>query len=257
MTTLAVFGASRGIGRSFVESAAENYSQIFLFDIAESIFDVRDNILSLDVKCEAFLLDVSDVTAMEQSFSTHLSAHKIDNVCYFIRDKNKPHFMDITSAEWDNELDITLKGAFFAVQKLRNYLSNNAAIIFVSSICAQLMGSETVSYHVSKAGIENLTKYLAKNMGDNIRVNAVRLGFIVQEEHEEFFYSDGNSDYRNLAHACHPLKRIGHVDDVTHAMNFLFSPQSSFITGHILNVDGGLSLSEQSHMVMSKSFYGK
>ena len=252
MSSLAVFGSSRGIGRSFVNSVVDKYEHIYLFDISDTILTLCDEIKAKGVKCDAYILDVADIASMERCFTNAFEIGTVDDVCYFVRNKNKPHFKKITPKEWDNELNITLKGAFFVVQKISSYLTPNASIVFVSSICAKLIGSETVSYHVAKAGIENLTKYLAKNLDQSIRVNAVRLGFIIQEEHLTKFYSDENRGYRDVAVSCHPIGRVGHVDDVINAMNFLLSPGSSFITGHILNVDGGLDLSEPSNMMLKR-----
>jgi 3-oxoacyl-[acyl-carrier protein] reductase len=257
MKSLAIFGASRGIGLSFANSVIDDYDQIYLFDISDNIYAVRDNIRSTsNKKCDAYVLDVTNVEQMGKCFTKIFNEQSIDNLCYFIRSKNKPHFTSITPQEWDQEFNVTLKGAFFVVQKILPYLKAKASIVFISSICAQLISTETVSYHAAKAGIENLTKYLAKHLRDEIRVNAVRLGFIVQDEHAERFYSDENSEFRSLAISCHPVGRVGDVQDVFSSILFLFDSSSSFITGHTLNVDGGLSLSEQSSMMM-ENFHEK
>lgn len=250
MTCLVVFGCSRGIGKSYVLSEAIKYKRIYLFDYSDSVFAVQQECQDLGVDCYASILDIKRDIQLKEMIAG-LPEIAVDNVVYFIRDKNRKGISSIKPNDWDDELDTTLKGAFFSTQALIPLLekSVNPSVIFISSICAQAISGGTVSYHVAKAGLEHLCKYLAVQLGHKgIRVNSVRLGFIVQEEHLERFYGDENIDYRELSEKIHPLKRIGNVKDVIGAVSFLHSENASFITGHILNVDGGLSLQEQSSL---------
>lgn len=249
MKNLVVIGCAKGIGRSYVLAQASEYDQMFLLDLDPNISELADQInSSTDCQCTTYQIDVQDITAL-QSILSELPVDSVDNLCYFIRDKVKKDLFAMEEQDWDRELNVTLKGAFFASQALAPKLAkaDNPGIVFVSSICAELITPGTVSYHVSKAGLENLTKYLASHLGpQNIRCNTVRLGFIVQEEHLERFWSESNTEYRDTALKVHPLRRIGTVEDVIQGIEFLFSEKASFITGHILNIDGGLALQEQS-----------
>lgn len=250
MTCLVVFGCSRGIGKSYVLSEATKYKRIYLFDYSDSVFDVQQACRELGVDCFAFLLDIKNDLQLKEVISG-LPDMAVDHVVYFIRAKNIKDISSIQSNDWDDELDTTLKGAFFSIQALIPSLEKNvnSSVIFISSICAQNISSGTVSYHVAKAGLEHLCRHLAANLGyKGIRVNSVRLGFIVQEEHLERFYGNENTNYRALSERIHPLKRIGNVHDVIGAVSFLHSENASFITGHVLNVDGGLALREQSSL---------
>ncbi|MER2492203.1 SDR family NAD(P)-dependent oxidoreductase [Catenovulum sediminis] len=254
MSNIAIFGVARGIGRSFIKAEAGNYESIYLFDISNKVFELAAELKSIGVKCFAYQVDVTDIEETRSILESALRGEKIDQVCYLIRSKNKPDFLKITPEEWDDEFALTLKSAFFLIQQLVPHFNNgSAAVLFISSIHADLVclnKAVTVSYHSAKAGLENLTKYLAVHLGNrNIRVNALRLGFIVQDEHLSRFYSEDNANYRANAELAHPLRRVGHTQEVTSAMTFLLSKQASFITGAILNVDGGMSLVEQSGLV--------
>ncbi|WP_111976504.1 SDR family NAD(P)-dependent oxidoreductase [Algibacillus agarilyticus] len=254
MCNLAIFGAARGIGLSFIKSDAVKYNKVYLFDISEHVFICRDELISLGINCTAYQLDVTNTDSLVELFKDIFSNCKIDRVCYLIRCKHKPHFLDITPQEWDVEYNLTVKSAFFVIQKIMPYFSDNSpAVLFISSIHAELIclnTSVTISYHSAKAALENMTKYLAVHLGEqNIRVNALRVGFIVQDEFVDKYHSPDNTQYRKRAEFAHPLKRIGLVDEVIPAMRFLLSSDASFITGAILNVDGGLSLVEQSGLM--------
>ena len=121
-------------------------------------------------------------------------------------------------------------------------------IINVSSVVSTHICSEPADYHVSKAGFNQLTKYLAFYAGPKgVRVNAVAPGLIVKEEGKDRFEKD--SLKKSRLEWCHPLRKAGDSSDVANAICFLASDLSKFITGQVLVVDGGLTIAEPGFLV--------
>lgn len=117
------------------------------------------------------------------------------------------------------------------------------SIVNISSTAALRVTNESAAYHSTKGAVESLTKYLAVYAGvAGVRVNAIAPGFIVKQEHRDKFFSEANKQYRETALRAHPLDRIGNEWDVAAGVSFLLSDASSFITGHTLVIDGGLTL---------------
>jgi NAD(P)-dependent dehydrogenase (short-subunit alcohol dehydrogenase family) len=114
--------------------------------------------------------------------------------------------------------------------------------------------NESVGYHIAKAGIEHLARYFASEFGvHGIRVNAISPGWLVKDQHKEFFYSEENSNYRHSVELTHLLNPIGSIEDIVDAMLFLGSKRSKFITGQTINVDGGLGIKEPGSMLLGKN----
>jgi NAD(P)-dependent dehydrogenase (short-subunit alcohol dehydrogenase family) len=123
---------------------------------------------------------------------------------------------------------------------------SGGAIVNISSVAGFMATHESPAYHAVKAGLIQLTRYLAVSAGPaGVRVNCVCPGFIVQDEHRARFDASDNAAYRKDAKAIHPLGQVGTADDVAQAVLFLSSPQASFVNGHVLVLDGGATLIEQ------------
>jgi len=137
-------------------------------------------------------------------------------------------------------------GPQVAIDYWRKTNYRQGRIVLLGSVAGRLIGLESPSYHIAKAGIAHLTKYLAVSAGEyGVRVNDVSPGFIVKDEHRARFEQPDNEEYRLAAARIHPVSRVGSSDDVAEAVLFLVSDKSSYITGHSLNIDGGTSVQEQ------------
>ncbi len=140
-----------------------------------------------------------------------------------------------------------LKAAFFLSQGAIKVMKTKkkGVIINISSISGRYISSESPSYHMAKAGLIQMTRYLAKHAGPlGIRTNAVAPIFIVQDEHIPKYTSQENKNYKEFAEKCHPLGLIGKSSDITKAIMFLSSDAAYFINGEILYLDGGLTLQD-------------
>ena len=147
--------------------------------------------------------------------------------------------MRMKPEDWNLVLQINLSGAFFATQQVLPAMMRNrwGRIINISSVVGQAGNPGQANYVASKAGLIGMTKALAQELGSrNITVNAIAPGYIdtdmtrgLPEEAEE-------EDARPTI----PLKRLGKPEDIAGAVKFLASEDASYITGHVLAVNGGM-----------------
>jgi NAD(P)-dependent dehydrogenase (short-subunit alcohol dehydrogenase family) len=160
---------------------------------------------------------------------------------------------------WDESMNVMLKAAFFLSQnfilELRNQ-KKGGSIINIASVAAAYVGKESPSYHIAKAGIVQMTRYLATHSAKwGVRVNAIAPGFIVQDQHLEKYHSENNTTYRNVVEKTHPSSSIGHANDVAKAVKWLSSEEANFINGITLYLDGGLTIQDPYYVAykLSKS----
>jgi NAD(P)-dependent dehydrogenase (short-subunit alcohol dehydrogenase family) len=147
-------------------------------------------------------------------------------------------FLDVTEEEWDRVIRTNLKGCFLCTQVAARHMKNHGggSIVNIGSGCNKVPFPGLVAYTASKGGIEMLTKVAAVELaGHKIRVNCVAPGAIeVERTREEM------DDYAGTWGGLTPLGRVGTPDDIAQSVLFFATPQSSFVTGQTLWVDGGL-----------------
>ncbi|HEX7363080.1 MAG TPA: 3-oxoacyl-[acyl-carrier-protein] reductase [Bryobacteraceae bacterium] len=141
-------------------------------------------------------------------------------------------------ADWDAVLQTNLKGPFLAIQHVLHPMMRErwGRIINISSIVGETGNAGQANYAASKAGLLGLTKALAQELGSrNITVNAVAPGFV-----ETDMTHGLSAELKQAMIDRTPLKRIGTAEDVAAAVRFLASEEAGFITGHVLDVNGGM-----------------
>ena len=146
----------------------------------------------------------------------------------------------LTEDVWDRNLGVNLKGTFYCIRAARPHLaqSGQGAVVNISSIAAiRAVGSSSIAYAAAKAGVVNMTMFLARALAPAIRVNCVTAGFV---EGQWMAESLGDERYeravKNTASRI-PMGRVASPDDVAHAVGSLIT--SDFVTGHNLICDGG------------------
>jgi 3-oxoacyl-[acyl-carrier protein] reductase len=146
--------------------------------------------------------------------------------------------MRMKKDDWDSVISTNLTGAFLAIQQVLPAMLRErwGRIINISSVVGESGNPGQANYVASKAGLIGLTKAIAQEMGSrNITVNAVAPGYVSTD------MTQGLSDeLKNKMLEHIPLKRIGRPEDVAAAVRFLASDEASYITGHVLDVNGGL-----------------
>ena len=157
----------------------------------------------------------------------------IDNVIFMHRYRGN---------DWNDEFDITVKGVDNVVNSILSKLTKNSSIVILSSNASHfVLNEQSAQYHSSRAALEGLMRYYAVMYGPKmIRCNCILPSTIIKPENEEFFLK--NNNIREMIERITPLGRMGSSEDIANVIDFLCSDKSSFITGNLFYVDGGLSM---------------
>ena len=236
-----VTGGSTGIGRATAQAFAARGERVVILGRREEPLRVATAILGGD----AFWLraDVSRREDVEAAISAVVARYgRIDvlvNAAGFVRGVTADMPLIEAEAEWDAVLDTNLKGAFLMSLGVAPHLTRpGGRIISISSIAAFTGGSRpgSTAYAAAKAGVLGMTYGLARELSpQGITVNAVAPGFIAETE----FTGAWSEERKSGIIAQTPAGRGGRAEDVAAAISYLASPEASFITGEVLNVNGG------------------
>ena len=242
MTTRTAFitGASRGIGRACAIALSEAGARVAL--AARSIDQLEDLAGQLRSQGrEAFpvSLDLANADSIKDSFAR--TTKDFGPVSILVNNAGIAKdglALRMKKEDWDAVIATNLTGSFLVIQQvLQGMLRERwGRIINISSIVGEMSNPGQANYVASKAGLIGLTKALAQEMGSrNITVNAVAPGFI-----ETDMITKLSQELKDNMLGHVPLKRIGRPEDVAAAVRFLASEEAGYITGHVLDVNGGL-----------------
>jgi 3-oxoacyl-[acyl-carrier protein] reductase len=235
-----VTGASRGIGRACALALAESGARVVVAarDLRK-LEEVATEIRALGRESYVAAIDLASADSIKEAFATAAKEFgKIDilvNNAGVTRDNLA---LRMKKDDWDAVLATNLTGAFVAIQQVLQGMMKErwGRIINISSVVAEAGNPGQANYVASKAGLIGLTKSMAQEMASrNITVNAVAPGFI-----ETDMTATLPEELRNNLLGHIPLKRLGSAADVAAAVRFLASEEAGYITGHVLNVNGGM-----------------
>ena len=241
--TALITGASKGIGRAIALDMAKNGANIALNYIGEpdEAELVRSLILGENVRCEIYKCDVSDFNASKKMVDDVLrDFSQVDvlvNNAGIARDNP---ILRITEKDYDDVMDVNLKGSFNMIKHLYPAFMKNRAgtIINIASVCGLRGWQWQASYAASKGGLIALTKTVAKELaGRGVTCNAIAPG-LIETDMTAGLKGDTKSDFV----ASIPLSRTGQPSDVSKLAVFLASDWASYITGEVIKVDGGLCI---------------
>jgi len=233
--TVLVTGAAGGIGKAICEVFLEEGYRIIGVDYRKTAklpyeilqFDVS-RLSRADAACESFCRRVEELT------EGHLDA-LVNNAAIQIV---KP-IQEITAADWDATLATNLLAPFWLVQRFLPMLrAAKGSMVNIASIHAMVTKSEFTVYATSKGALVTLTRSLAIELAPDIRVNAV-IPAATDTPMLLAGFKD-NADGLQVLADYHPLGRVAQPEEVAQIALFLASPQASFMTGAIVNVDGGI-----------------
>jgi len=235
-----VTGASQGIGRACALALAEAGASVALAARnLDKLAEVAAEIAAAGGTAHAFALDVADeesIKACAKDVFAHFGKIEIlVNNAGITRDTLA---MRMKKKDWDDVLTTNLTGAFLLTQACMSSMlkARWGRVINITSVVGETGQAGQANYAASKAGLIGLTMAIAREVGSrNITCNAVAPGFI-----ETAMTAALSEDFKQIAVKQIPLGRVGSVDDVASAVEFLASEGASYITGHVLNVNGGL-----------------
>jgi 3-oxoacyl-[acyl-carrier protein] reductase len=235
-----VTGASRGIGRSIALAlAAQGAKVVASARNAETLDNLVEEIKQQGGEATAVVGDVAvDTDASElidQAVAKYGQVDILVNNAGITRDGL---LLRMKNEDWDAVLDTNLKGAFLCIRAAAKVMSKQRSgrIINISSVVGEMGNAGQANYCASKAGLLGLTKSVARELARrNVTVNAITPGFIVTD-----MTDDMTDKARQAITEQIPLGRLGEVDDIANAVIFLASDQSSYITGQVLGINGGM-----------------
>ena len=236
-----ITGATRGIGREIALTLAEEGYNIALNyrKANEELEKLRKEIEEKGVKCLAVCGDVSNFEEIEKFVKEIISEFgRIDVLVNNAGITKDLLLMRMKKEDFESVVDVNLVGTFNVTKNVISYMmkARSGRIVNISSVVGISGNAGQTNYSASKAGIIGFTKSLAKEVASrNINVNAVAPGFIETNMTEVL-----KEEIKEEIAKSIPLKRMGKAKDVANLVKFLVSEDSSYITGQVINVDGGM-----------------
>jgi len=235
-----ITGAAQGIGKAVALLLARNGADIVVSDInLEKAEETAKEIESIGSKAIAIKVNVASLNEVEQMVEAVLEKlGKIDilvNNAGITRDKL---ILRMTEEDWDVVLDVNLKGTFNCTKAVVRHMAKQRSgkIVNIASVVGEMGNAGQVNYSASKAGVIGLTKTIAREFAQRgINVNAIAPGFIVTPM-TEVLPEKQKEELKRLI----PMERLGKPEDVAEAVLFFVSEESNYITGQVLNVNGGI-----------------
>jgi 3-oxoacyl-[acyl-carrier protein] reductase len=235
-----VTGAAQGIGKSIALLLAQNGANVVVSDVnigkaEETVKEIQ----ALGRRAMAIKVDVANFREVEQMVDAILEHFgQIDilvNNAGITRDKL---ILRMTEEDWDMVLNVNLKGTFNCTKAVLKQMSKQKSgkIVNIASVVGEMGNAGQANYSASKAGVIGLTKTLAREFARRgINVNAIAPGYI-ETPMTDVLPETVKDELRRMI----PMERLGKPEDVAEAVFFLVSENSSYITGAVLNVNGGI-----------------
>ncbi|OGV73365.1 MAG: 3-oxoacyl-[acyl-carrier-protein] reductase [Lentisphaerae bacterium RIFOXYA12_FULL_60_10] len=235
-----VTGAARGIGRAIAEELAGQGADMALCDVqAEWSADTATAIRAMGVRAECFGVDVGKGADVERAVEAVMQAFgRIDILVNNAGITRDTLLIRMSEEDWDAVLTVNLKGAFLMTKAVARPMmkQRSGAIVNIASIIGLIGNAGQCNYAASKAGLIAFTKSTARELASrNIRVNAVAPGFIESKMTDVL-----PEDVRTRMMEAIPMKRFGSPGDVARVVRFLAGECAAYLTGQVVNVNGGM-----------------
>lgn len=236
-----VTGGTRGIGKKTAEKFAKNGYNVIINYVSDNtdVEKITKEFNEIGSECLIVKADVSKKADVDNLIKMAIEKFKKIDVLVNNAGITKDNLlMRMSEEEFDKVIEINLKGTFLVTKAVSKYMIKNrsGSIINLSSVVGVSGNAGQSNYSASKAGIIGFTKSIAKELASrNIRANAVAPGFIKTDMTNVLQESVKENIYNQI-----PLKRMGEAEEVADLIYFLGSEQSKYITGQVINVDGGM-----------------
>lgn len=240
-----VTGASRGIGKGLAVGLAAAGADLCLMGrdeaaLAQAAQEVRDARAGVEVS--AHVCDIRDTGAVRRAVNEIAESGSIDVLVNNAGLNIRTPALNVTDEEWQTIMDTDLRGAFFMAQQVgeRMVAQGKGSIVNISSVGGHVALRTGVVYAAAKAGVIQMTKVLSLEWGKhNVRVNCIAPWYFRTPLTEKLL---NNPEYLADILSRTPLRRVGDVSELVGPTVFLASDASSYVTGHTLFVDGGMSV---------------
>jgi 3-oxoacyl-[acyl-carrier protein] reductase len=235
-----ITGAARGIGQAIAKKLAAEGCDVALCDLkAEWLAETAGLVEAAGRKVKCFEADVSNAAAVDAVVDGVVAAFgKVDILVNNAGITKDTLMIRMSEQDWDAVLNVNLKGTFLFTKAIARPMmkQRSGAIVNVASIIGLIGNAGQCNYAASKAGVIALTKSAAKELASrNVRVNAVAPGFIETRMTEAL-----PEEVRKKMLGAIPMGRFGQPDDVADVVLFLAGSASSYMTGQVLTVCGGM-----------------
>lgn len=233
-----VTGASKGIGREIAKELAKNgYQVIANYNKSENqALELKKELETEKINIDIFKADVSKRNEAQELVRYTINKYgKIDILINNAGISQFREFTQITDEDWNNMINTNLNSAFYMTQEVcKNMIHNKkGCIINISSIWGIVGASCETHYSVSKAGIDAMTKSLAKELGpSNIRINSIAPGIIDTDMNKNLNKEEINSIKEEI-----PLEKIGKTKDIERCVEWLI--EDEYTTGQVISINGG------------------
>jgi 3-oxoacyl-[acyl-carrier protein] reductase len=235
-----VTGASRGIGRACALDLAKAGAKVAVAARQiDKLEEVANEIRAAGGEAFVVAMDLSSHDSIKEAFA--LVARDFGTVNILVNNAGVTRdglALRMKPADWDSVIQTNLSGTFFCIQQVLSPMIRErwGRIVNVSSVVGESGNAGQANYVASKAGVIGLTKALAQEMASrSVTVNAVAPGFI-----ETDMTASLKDEVKAAVLGSIPLKRFGKAEDVAAAVRFLASEEAGYITGHVLDVNGGM-----------------
>ena len=238
-----ITGATRGIGKALALSLAEQGAHV-IFNFREGKEDAANGLreeLKAAGACEAtrLLFDITNTPQMKEALDGFITEHKVITGVVNNTGISKDQIvLRMKEEDVSQTIDTNLKGAIMLTQSLsRSFLkAEDVSVVNISSVVGLMGNASQIAYSASKAGLIGFTKSYAKELASrNIRCNAICPGFI-QTDMTDALNEKAKEHYMSQI----PLNRFGDCQEVANLVSFLLSKASSYITGEVIKIDGGI-----------------
>ena len=241
-----VTGAARGIGEGIAIKLAEQGANIAFTYVSDSSTEkakaLEAQLFTLGVKAKGYKTNAGDFEACETFVNDVLKEFGAIDICVNNAGISKDNLLlRLTEQQWDDVMQTNLKSVFnMTKQVIRPMMkAKSGSIINMSSVIGEMGNAGQSSYAASKAGVIGFTKSIAKELGSrNIRCNAIAPGFVETDMTNYLQEGDAAEKYKKDI----PLGRFGTTEDIANLAFFLASDLSSYVTGQVISVCGGLNI---------------